>query len=139
MTLGLTASNSVRIRVDLSGLRAVSCGCCCIESSAYNFVLSNFSLVGETCTITNESDAPACLSGWLYVSVVGRSGNYPQEYWLPEWIIAPQGQVVLTSGGSGATTKPNAIHLTTAFIYNNAGDTSQLYAPDGTLVSSISA
>ena len=45
-TLGLTASNSVRIRVDLSGLRAVSCRCCWTEAIPNAVAAVNYVPVG---------------------------------------------------------------------------------------------
>jgi hypothetical protein len=117
-----------------------NCFCClCEVSSDYQFELSDLDLIGETCILTNAGTTPACLRGWLFVSVVGRFGRFPQEYYMPPWIIDPGATVLLTSGsGAAPTQKPHTYQLTRAFIHNNDGDTAELYAPNGDLISSVS-
>lgn len=83
----------------------------------------------ETIRVRNDGTAPAPLSGWSIVSVVGS-----QTFAFPGYTLAPGASVSVHSGPDAPPTGGDVLRWTTGYIWNNDGDTAELVAPDGTVM-----
>lgn len=79
--------------------------------------------------IRNRSGGPVHGGGWLLVSVTGN-----QRLTLPDITLASGGSLAITSGSDATNLPPAVIRWTTANVWNNDGDTGELYDGAGRLV-----
>ena len=79
--------------------------------------------------VDNVGGAAAQLSGWRIVSVVG-----PQTFNFPSYSLAAGASVFVHSGPDAPPTGGNVMRWTTAYVWNNDGDTAELRNPGGSLV-----
>lgn len=88
--------------------------------------ITNLDLINEIVTIHNSSNQDSSMKGWRLVSVEGN-----QSYEFPENYILKAGSTATIASGSAS----GDLKWTTAYIWNNSGDTAELYDSNGALVS----
>lgn len=94
--------------------------------------------VPEFMVVTNTGDANADLTGWQIVSV--RHGDEYQSYTFPQGYILPAGVTVRVYSGPGAgdaAAADGGLFWTEDRMWNDEGDTAELYDADGELVSNL--
>jgi hypothetical protein len=85
--------------------------------------------MNEYVRVTNVGSAPAALLGWDIHSVVGS-----QTFDFPSYTLSPGADVYVHSGPDAPPTSGNHLRWTTAYIWNNDGDTAELQDPSGQVV-----
>jgi len=89
----------------------------------------------EFIAITNQGSAPADMTGWWLESVV--KGNEDQVFRFPSGFILTAGATIKVYSGKGALADPpDGLLWTTENMWNNDGDTANLYDGSGALVAS---
>lgn len=90
-------------------------------------------LVGERVVIKNTGTVDVNMTGWKLVSVQGN-----QVFTFPTGFVLKKGASVTITSGEGAYEDwPNVLKWTTAYIWNNDGDSAKLINKDGAVVSTI--
>jgi competence protein ComEC len=85
----------------------------------------------EVVTIKNNGSEDVNMAGWTLVSVEGN-----QTFDFPSNFVLRAGSTVnVTSGGNAIDNPPSHLKWTGAYIWNNSGDTAQLFNSQGELVS----
>ncbi|MGG3915932.1 lamin tail domain-containing protein [Rossellomorea vietnamensis] len=93
--------------------------------------LTGVNLDTEVVTLKNNGSEDVNMTDWKLVSVEGN-----QTYDFPDDFILKAGSSVnVTSGGNAVNNPPTTLKWTDAYIWNNSGDSAQLYNSQGELVS----
>lgn len=83
----------------------------------------------EYVRVVNDGGTSVNLSGWRIRSVVG-----PQTFDFPSYTLDPGATVSVHSGPDAPPTGGNVLRWTTAYIWNNDGDSAELRDPQGIVV-----
>lgn len=102
------------------------------EDSNANIQITNVDLDKEIVTIKNNGSNDVDMSGWKLVSV---KGNQTYDF-SAGYILKAGATIYITSGKGAKDDEVNYLKWTKAYIWNNNGDTAQLYNASGELVSS---
>lgn len=95
--------------------------------------ITELQAVKEFVTISNETSIDVDMTGWTLVSTKGN-----QVYHFPEgFILTAWNSVDLLSGPRQPQDLPRTLIWTNENIWNNNGDTAQLYNAEGELVSEV--
>ena len=102
-------------------------------SSPYapSLTITGLNLVDEYVTIQNTGKLAASLDGWKLKD----AGS--NVYTFPAIVLASGDTITIYSHASGPI-GTNVVYWTSAYVWNNDGDTAYLYNPQGQLVSSLS-
>ena len=99
----------------------------------YTPALTALDLKREFVMISNRSSATVDLTGWTLVSTIGdQRFTFPAGYKLEAW-----SDVFILSGLNNFYVTNPHFYWTTENMWNNNGDTAQLYNADGVLVNEI--
>lgn len=95
--------------------------------------ITNLDAEKEIVTIVNQTSFDVDMTGWTLVSTEGNQVyHFPQGFVLKGW-----NSVDLLSGLKQPQDLPGTLIWTNANIWNNSGDTAQLYNAEGELVSEV--
>ena len=104
------------------------------NSSPYapSLIITGLNLADEYVTIQNTGNLAVSLDGWTL-----QDSGVNNVYTFPAIVLASGDTITVYSHASGPI-GTNEIYWTTAYVWNNDGDTASLYNPQGQLVSSLS-
>lgn len=94
-----------------------------------NIEIINLDKEGEIVKIKNNSDKKIDISGWMLLSVKGE-----QKFYFPKGTILNSGEIIKIASGRDADKKSDAIIWTKAYIWNNDGDSAELFNKKGELI-----
>ncbi|KXS45492.1 MAG: beta-lactamase domain-containing protein [Candidatus Frackibacter sp. T328-2] len=100
------------------------------STKASGITITNVDLSKEIVILKNNSDQTIDLSGWKLVSIKGH-----QQFYLPPGTSVSPGNNLKIASGRQASSGPNSIIWTKAYIWNNDGDSATLYGLTGRKIS----
>ena len=94
-----------------------------------NIEIINLDKEAEIVKIKNKSSKKIDISGWMLLSVKGE-----QKFYFPKGTILNSGEIIKIASGRNAEKISDAIVWTKAYIWNNDGDSAELFNKKGELI-----